>query len=126
MDTWLIVLITVGSGLALFIAILYYKTKQEKKRQERMTVNQTTMGVHVVTNNSSPYNPNFPQQPNQNYYNQPQMMMPQPQMMPQLQPQQGQLYIVNTSIPSTANQGAFTQLNSGRQMTNKVIFGPII
>ena len=124
MDTWLIVLLTVGSGLALFIALLYYKTKQEKKRQARMTVNQTSMGVHVVTNNSSPYNPNFAQQPNQNYYNQPQGMMPQPQVM--MPPQQGQLYIVNTSIPSTANQGLFNARNPSAHMVSKVYLNPAI
>lgn len=95
MEAWLIVLITVGCGLALFAGIFFYKTKQEKLRQANLAVNQTTTGVHVVANQSTPYNPYLQQQPNQIYY------------QPQMNPQQGQTYLVNTSIPSTANQGAF-------------------
>ena len=115
METWLIVLITVGSGLALFIAILWYKTKEEKKRQASMLVNQTTMGIHVVGNQSTPYNPYHQQQyPIQNY-NQPQVI-----------PHQGQPVFINTPIPSTANQGAFNMRNPGPNLSTKVFHGPVI
>lgn len=115
METWLIVLITVGSGLALFIAIFYYKIKTEKKRQASMFVSQTTMGIHVVGNQSTPYNPYHQQQQPIQTYNQPQVI-----------PHQGQTIFINTPIPSTANQGAFNMRNPGPNLSTKVFLNPAI
>lgn len=98
MEAWLIVLITIGSGLALFIALFILKNKSEQ-RKEAMRANQTVTNVQAA---SVPYPlqqlpPNYYQQPPPNYY--------QTNVPPQQQQQQGQIVVVHGSIPSTANQG---------------------
>lgn len=86
MDAWLIVLITISSGLALFAVIFAIKNKREKKMNENYQNRATT--VHVVSN-----------QP------------PYPQQMP---PQYGfnqQPAFAHPPIPSTANQGILNPQN---------------
>jgi hypothetical protein len=82
METWLIVFITVGSGLALFIAIFIYKNKKEQRRNEAFANNQR---VTIVGGQQQP----------QNFYPQ----------------HQGQVSYVTNAIPSTANTGIINHQN---------------
>jgi hypothetical protein len=90
MDAWLIVLITISSGIALFAIIFTIKTKNEKKRAQNIA------SVQVIQNQQT-----YPQQQMQN--------IPPPPYNPGFiqQPQQGQSFYVHPPIPSTSNQGIF-------------------
>lgn len=60
METWLIILITVSSGLALFVFLFYLKTKKEKRKQNTRLHQPVVMitNSHQVpnTNHSSMIN----------------------------------------------------------------------
>lgn len=93
MDAWLIILITISSGIALFAAIFAIKNRSEKKKAQSFENRATSVQViqsqppypqQQASNVPPPYNPGFIQQPQQN-----------------------QAFYVQPPIPSTSNQGIF-------------------
>lgn len=114
MDAWLIVLITISSGIALFAIIFALKNRSEKKRAQMNENRMTT--VHVVQ--SQPY----PQQQMQN--------VPPPYSPGFIQQShQGQTFVIHPPIPSTANQGLVNPRNPQdyrSNMSNHGRFIPIL
>lgn len=90
MEAWLIVLITISSGIALFAAIFALKNRSEKRKAQIYENRATTVQViqsQPPSNGPPPYNPGFIHQP------------------------QGQAVFVHPPIPSTSNQGLVNPRN---------------
>lgn len=120
MEAWLIVLITVGSGIALFITIFILKTKKEQKRNERIAQQQATMANAIAQQAALPQNSQF-----NNY--QPNTMLPQqpPPYNNIYQPgtvQPQQVVYINPNIPSTANQGIINTNVNPLSLTNDQLY----
>jgi hypothetical protein len=106
MEPWAIVLITVGSGLALFIIIFCIKQKKERKRKTMRSDNRTQIVLTPVNNqNQQPVQNSLPyQQPA--FYGQNQAPPPQPPFYGQnYTPQQPQSYgILPNYMPHPGGQ----------------------